>query len=353
MCCTQSGPELTACLILMEVSNPCLHSRAILKVCHSAPGISPVAATRLAVHRKDVRLWRPQELGWKDTALADINDVAFAITFFVCRILLGKHCKLSHTACLYEPMVCHQPTRCPSRPFRSVLHADQPSERSHRQGNLRRSHTARLMQTPPRALLLRETAPQKSRLHVLPWPSFEALCAAVTTVCTHRSAAASQYSLSAHIGFGGLSRYKFTRASQSSIETVTCQPSLLSYLQTGHTVGTRPAGHNVQEQKAENQTEMKRPAEGGRTMPGETVRMRPCSTRYSSMMKMYDRASDPVLLAPRKDCPKTLSNTYARLSLCVFCWQFCVVTAAIRCPATPRRRPTRRRRSKGDDDAWS
>ena len=34
--CTQSGPELTACLILMEVSNPCLHSRAIFKVRCSA-----------------------------------------------------------------------------------------------------------------------------------------------------------------------------------------------------------------------------------------------------------------------------------------------------------------------------
>ena len=52
-CCPQSGHELTACLILMEVSNPCLHSRAIFRVRHThlAPG-SSVISGHVAPHKK-------------------------------------------------------------------------------------------------------------------------------------------------------------------------------------------------------------------------------------------------------------------------------------------------------------
>ncbi|KAK9830423.1 hypothetical protein WJX72_011688 [[Myrmecia] bisecta] len=56
----QSGVELTLCLLLMEVSNPMLHGRYLMR-----------------------------ELGMKETALAEINQIAFVLTFFVCRILLG------------------------------------------------------------------------------------------------------------------------------------------------------------------------------------------------------------------------------------------------------------------------
>lgn len=56
----KSGPELTVCLVLMEMSSPCLHNRAIFK-----------------------------ELGMKDSGLALLNDIAFALTFFVCRLVIG------------------------------------------------------------------------------------------------------------------------------------------------------------------------------------------------------------------------------------------------------------------------
>jgi len=55
-----SGPELTVCLVLMEASNPCLHSRAIFK-----------------------------EMGLKESKLATANDLLFALAFFVCRVIFG------------------------------------------------------------------------------------------------------------------------------------------------------------------------------------------------------------------------------------------------------------------------
>jgi hypothetical protein len=55
-----SGHELLLCLLLMEVSNPCMHTRHLLR-----------------------------EAGYGNTAIADANDIAFAVTFLVCRNLLG------------------------------------------------------------------------------------------------------------------------------------------------------------------------------------------------------------------------------------------------------------------------
>ncbi|KAL3141132.1 hypothetical protein ABBQ38_003483 [Trebouxia sp. C0009 RCD-2024] len=74
VCNGVSGTELTFCLLLMEVSNPFLHGRFLLK-----------------------------ELGWKQTHLSVINDLAFAISFFVCRLLIG-------------PVVVYYTLVCPSSP---------------------------------------------------------------------------------------------------------------------------------------------------------------------------------------------------------------------------------------------
>ena len=56
----QCGATLTLCLLTMEVSNPFMHGRFLMK-----------------------------ELGIKDTPLNVANDVLFAAIFFLCRILLG------------------------------------------------------------------------------------------------------------------------------------------------------------------------------------------------------------------------------------------------------------------------
>jgi hypothetical protein len=55
-----SGHELLLCLVLMEVSNPCMHMRYIYR-----------------------------EIQWQDKPIAQVNDVAFALTFLICRNILG------------------------------------------------------------------------------------------------------------------------------------------------------------------------------------------------------------------------------------------------------------------------
>lgn len=55
-----SGHELLLCLVLMEVSNPCMHMRYIFR-----------------------------EIKWQDKPVAQMNDVAFALTFLICRNILG------------------------------------------------------------------------------------------------------------------------------------------------------------------------------------------------------------------------------------------------------------------------
>ena len=55
-----SGQELLMCLGLMEVSNPCMHMRYIFR-----------------------------EVKWHDKGIAQVNDVAFALTFLFCRNVLG------------------------------------------------------------------------------------------------------------------------------------------------------------------------------------------------------------------------------------------------------------------------
>lgn len=55
-----SGHELLLCLVLMEISNPCMHMRYIYR-----------------------------EMKWQDKPIAQMNDVAFALTFLFCRNILG------------------------------------------------------------------------------------------------------------------------------------------------------------------------------------------------------------------------------------------------------------------------
>lgn len=68
-----SGTELVACLMLMEVSNPCMHGRELLK-----------------------------ELKLKDSSLSLANDVMFALVFTVARIFIGPvlvyRCVMSPTS---------------------------------------------------------------------------------------------------------------------------------------------------------------------------------------------------------------------------------------------------------------
>jgi len=56
----RSGPELVGCLFLMEVSNPSLHLRTMLR-----------------------------ELNMKDSLLATVNDLVFALLFLFCRLIVG------------------------------------------------------------------------------------------------------------------------------------------------------------------------------------------------------------------------------------------------------------------------
>ena len=56
----QCGTELVACLLLMEVSNPSMHLNQLLK-----------------------------ELGKASTALATVNQLVFALLFFLCRLCVG------------------------------------------------------------------------------------------------------------------------------------------------------------------------------------------------------------------------------------------------------------------------
>ena len=56
----RSGPELVGCLFLMEVSNPSLHLRSMLR-----------------------------ELNMKDSLLATLNDLLFALLFLLCRLIVG------------------------------------------------------------------------------------------------------------------------------------------------------------------------------------------------------------------------------------------------------------------------
>eukprot|EP00850_Spirogloea_muscicola_P018740 SM000175S03287 [mRNA] locus=s175:119452:120871:+ [translate_table: standard] len=58
----RSGTELVACLWLMELSNPFMHAREMLK-----------------------------ELGMKGTPIAELNDVLFASTFTFARLLVGPY----------------------------------------------------------------------------------------------------------------------------------------------------------------------------------------------------------------------------------------------------------------------
>lgn len=75
VCNGVSGAELTFCLLLMEVSNPFLHGRFLMK-----------------------------ELGWKETSLSSMNDIAFAVSFFICRLLVG-------------PAVVYYTLKCPTSPM--------------------------------------------------------------------------------------------------------------------------------------------------------------------------------------------------------------------------------------------
>jgi hypothetical protein len=74
VCNKVSGKELTVCLLLMELSNPFLHLRALFK-----------------------------ELELKDTPLSTANDVLFAVSFFVWRVVVG-------------PLVVYYTMRSPSSP---------------------------------------------------------------------------------------------------------------------------------------------------------------------------------------------------------------------------------------------
>jgi TLC domain len=56
----RSGHELLLCLLLREVSTPCLHMRSIFR-----------------------------EIGMGGTAIADANDIAFAGLFLLCRNVMG------------------------------------------------------------------------------------------------------------------------------------------------------------------------------------------------------------------------------------------------------------------------
>jgi hypothetical protein len=56
----RSGPELVGCLFLMEVSNPSLHLRTLLR-----------------------------EMNMKDSVLATLNDLTFALLFLFCRLIVG------------------------------------------------------------------------------------------------------------------------------------------------------------------------------------------------------------------------------------------------------------------------
>jgi hypothetical protein len=56
----RSGPELVGCLFLMEVSNPSLHARFMLR-----------------------------ELGMKDSLVSTLNDLVFALLFLFCRLIVG------------------------------------------------------------------------------------------------------------------------------------------------------------------------------------------------------------------------------------------------------------------------
>lgn len=68
-----SGPELCVCLVLMELSSPCLHSRTMFK-----------------------------ELKMKDSGIAFMNDLAFGLTFMFCRLVVGPvvtyECLISSTS---------------------------------------------------------------------------------------------------------------------------------------------------------------------------------------------------------------------------------------------------------------
>jgi|TARA_B100001142_G_scaffold309062_1_gene341193 hypothetical protein len=66
----KSGSELVACLFLMEVSNPSLHLRTVLA-----------------------------EMGLKNSALASMNNLIFALVFLVCRLVIGP-------PLVYKTMVC-------------------------------------------------------------------------------------------------------------------------------------------------------------------------------------------------------------------------------------------------------
>ncbi|KAH9325382.1 hypothetical protein KI387_005560 [Taxus chinensis] len=58
----KSGSELIGCLWLMEISNPFMHMRELLK-----------------------------ELGYKDSSLSIINDVCFALVFTFARLIIGPY----------------------------------------------------------------------------------------------------------------------------------------------------------------------------------------------------------------------------------------------------------------------
>eukprot|EP00884_Botryococcus_braunii_P006540 jgi/Botrbrau1/15888/Bobra.40_1s0071.1 len=60
VCLRKSGGELTACLLLMEMSNPFLHLRYMLK-----------------------------ESRMESSSFAVLNDMAFAVSFIICRVLIG------------------------------------------------------------------------------------------------------------------------------------------------------------------------------------------------------------------------------------------------------------------------
>lgn len=58
----QCGSELTGCLWLMEISNPFMHMRELLK-----------------------------ELGYKDSRLSLLNDICFAFIFTLARLMVGPY----------------------------------------------------------------------------------------------------------------------------------------------------------------------------------------------------------------------------------------------------------------------
>jgi hypothetical protein len=72
----KSGAELVGCLFLMEVSNPSLHLRDILR-----------------------------EMKLKDGPIGSANDLFFAVAFLVCRLVIGPFIVYETVMCPHNELV--------------------------------------------------------------------------------------------------------------------------------------------------------------------------------------------------------------------------------------------------------